>query len=123
AAALVISCCVIPSRARGEEHQQLTPGDYGRFWYEKYCTPCHGKGGAPGSAVFSDSKERVDLRVYVQRHGGFPSSDWLAVVFGDPVTTVHSAVWQRIQKDKGAETADGETAAHGTVAIIADYVR
>jgi hypothetical protein len=36
---------------------------------------------------------------------------------------VHSTVWQRIQKDEGAETADGETKAHGIVAIIADYVR
>jgi hypothetical protein len=73
--------------------------------------------------VFSDSKEPVDLRVYVQRHGGFPSSDWLAVVFGDPVQTAHSAVWQRIQTDEAGTTAGGETTAHGVVASIADYVR
>ena len=69
AAAALISCCFVPGRARGEEHQQLTRGEYGRLWYEKYCTPCHGQGGAPGSAVFSNSKEPVDLRVYDQhRH-------------------------------------------------------
>jgi hypothetical protein len=53
----------------------------GKVWYEKYCMPCHGAGGAPGKAVSSATKEPVDLRTYVQRHGGkFPANDWLAVI-------------------------------------------
>ena len=27
----------------------------GKVWYEKYCTPCHGQGGGPGSAVYRGS--------------------------------------------------------------------
>src|SRR5262249_60919236 len=42
----------------------------GKMWYDKYCTPCHGSGGAPGEAVFRATKQPVDLRTYVQRHGG-----------------------------------------------------
>jgi mono/diheme cytochrome c family protein len=53
----------------------------GKVWYEKYCMPCHGQGGAPGDAVYRATKERVNLRTYVQRHGGkFPANDWLAVI-------------------------------------------
>jgi hypothetical protein len=31
--------------------------------------------------VYRATKERVNLRTYVQRHGGkFPANDWLAVI-------------------------------------------
>jgi hypothetical protein len=120
AAALII-CCVAPSRAPAQEHPSPA-GDNGRIWYEKYCTPCHGVGGGPGSAVFPDSKQPIDLRTYVHRHGGnFPRENWLAVVLGDPVASAHSAVWEKIRTDEGT-TADSELVAHGIVATIADYV-
>jgi len=122
AAAALIVCCVVPSRARAQAEHPSPHGDNGRIWYEKYCTPCHGLGGAPGSAVFPDSKQPIDLRTYVQRHGGnFPRESWLAVVLGDPVTSPHSAVWEKIHTDEGT-TADAEIVAHGIVATIADYI-
>jgi hypothetical protein len=121
AAALII-CCVVPTRAGAQAEHPSPHGDKGRTRYEKYCTPCHGLGGGPGSAVFPDSKQPIDLRTYVQRRGGnFPRDSWLAVVFGDPVASAHSAVWEKIRTDEGT-TADSEIAAHGIVATIADYV-
>jgi hypothetical protein len=122
AAAALIICCVVPSRARAQAERPSPRGDDGRIWYEKYCTPCHGPGGGPGSAVFPDSKQPIDLRTYVHRHGGnFPRDSWLAVVLGDPVASAHSAVWEKIRTDEGT-TADAEIVAHGIVVTIADYV-
>ncbi len=94
------------------------------MWYDKYCMPCHGKGGAPGSAVYPDSKEPVDLRVYVQRHGGkFPAGQWFSVVFGpQPGLTHHTDVWNKIRRQYQTSTGSGNTAARGIVASIAEYV-
>ncbi len=110
-----------PSRAGAQDQPSSTPG-IGRTLYEKYCTPCHGRGGAPGSAVFVKTKQPVDLRTYVQRHGGqFPSGDWLAVVFGEPPHNPHTAVWERIRRDQGGGTGS-EAVARGKVRSIADYI-
>jgi len=122
-AVALIGCWAVPSRAPGQDQQQPRHGEDGRIWYDKYCTPCHGPGGAPGSAVFPDSKQPVDLRGYVQRHGGkFPSGDWLAVLFGAPVRNSHGVVWEKIRSDQGATTAGGEAVGVGIVATIQDYV-
>ena len=122
AAAAFIICCVVPSRAPAQAEDLSAYGDNGRIWYEKYCTPCHGLGGGPGSAVFPDSDQSVDLRRYVQRHGGnFPRDDWFAVLFGPQVSGPHSAVWEKIRTDEGT-TADSEIVAHGIVVTIANYV-
>jgi hypothetical protein len=73
--------------------------------------------------VFSDSKQPVDLRVYVQRHGGrFPSTEWYAVIFDPPVENAHRPVWNRIRADAGDSTASSQIMADGMVAAIADYV-
>ena len=120
AAATLVSCCVDPSRAGAQDAQPPT-ANAGRIWYEKYCTPCHGQGGAPGSAVFVASKQPVDLRTYVQRHGGkFPTGDWLSVVFGQPPHNPHTAIWERIQRDEGG--TGSEPGARGKVRSIADYI-
>ena len=122
-AVALIGCWTVPRCAPGQDQQRPQHAEDGRVWYDKYCTPCHGPGGAPGSALFTDSKQPVDLRRYVQRHGGkFPSRDWLVVVFGDPVRNTHGVVWQKIRSDAGGATAEGETVAAGIVATIADYV-
>jgi hypothetical protein len=115
---------VVPNCARAEDELQKARGEAGRVWYEKYCTPCHGAGGAPGKAVYPDSKQPVDLRVYVQRHGGkFPAGNWLAVVFGpQPGRTVHSEVWEKIRRQHQTSAASGNIEARGIVASIADYV-
>jgi len=119
-AATLIGCWVGPSRAGAQDQQSSTPGD-GRIWYQKYCTPCHGPGGAPGSAVFVASKEPIDLRTYVQRHGGkFPTGDWLSVVFGQPPQNPHTAIWERIRRDESGTSS--ETVARGKVRSIADYI-
>jgi len=122
AAAALIICCVVPSRASAQTEHPSPPADKGRIWYQKYCTPCHGVGGSPGSAVFPDSKQPIDLRTYVQRHGGnFPKESWLVVMFGDSVNTAHRAVWEKIRTDQGT-TAQGEIVADGMAATIEDYV-
>lgn len=94
----------------------------GRIWYEKYCTPCHATGGAPGEAVFVKSKQPIDLRTYVQRHGGkFPSGDWLMVVMAEPLQNPHTEVWERIRREDGGGT-DSETVGRAKVRSIADYI-
>ena len=94
----------------------------GKVWYDKYCTPCHGPGGAPGEAVSRATKQPVDLRTYVQRHGGkFPASDWLAVIADTRPASVHAPVWQKIKDSQGGGVqADG--AARGVVGSIARYI-
>jgi mono/diheme cytochrome c family protein len=93
----------------------------GKVWYEKYCMPCHGAGGAPGDAVARATKQPVDLRTYVKRHGGkFPAADWLAVLADARPASVHSDVWRTIQQ---AQIGPGqEAAARGMVGSIARYV-
>ncbi len=115
---------VLPNRARAEDELQKARGEAGRVWYDQYCRPCHGPGGAPGSAVYPDNKQPVDLRVYVQRHGGkFPAGDWLAVVFGpQPGRTHHTAIWQKVRSQHGMEGPSGDAVARGIVASIADYI-
>jgi len=94
----------------------------GKVWYDKYCTPCHGPGGAPGEAVSRATKQPVDLRTYVQRHGGkFPASDWLAVIADTRPASVHAPVWQKIKDSQGGGVqADG--AARGVAGSIARYI-
>ncbi len=119
-AATLTVCCVDRSRA-GAQDQQSLPTDSGRTAYEKYCTPCHGPGGAPGSAVFVASKQPIDLRTYVQRQGGkFPTGDWLSVVFGQPPHNPHTAIWERMRRDESG--TGSQTGARGKVRSIADYI-
>ena len=87
----------------------------GKVHYAQYCTPCHGEGGAPGKAA-------VDLRTYVARHGGkFPAADWLAIIADTRPGSVHTDVWQRIQRDQSG-SLDQSAAARATVGQIARYV-
>jgi len=121
ATALLISCWFDPSCTGAQDLPSSTAGQ-GRIWYDKYCTPCHGVGGAPGSSVFATSKQPVDLRTYVQRHGGkFPTGDWLMVVVAKPPLNPHTEGWERIRYDEGSGT-NAEIAARGKVRWIADYV-
>ncbi|HVO23784.1 MAG TPA: hypothetical protein VMW56_09160 [Candidatus Margulisiibacteriota bacterium] len=115
---------VLPNRAQAEDELQKARSEAGRVWYEQYCRPCHGQGGAPGTAVYPDNKQPVDLREYVQRRGGkFPAGDWLAVVFGpDPGRTHHTAIWQKVRREHKMEGPSGDAVARGIVASIADYV-
>jgi hypothetical protein len=114
---------VVPNRARAEDELQKARSEAGRVWYDKYCTPCHGAGGAPGKAVYPDSKQPVDLRVYVQRHGGkFPAGNWLSVVSGSPTNRIHSEVWGKIRRQHQTSAASGNIEARGIVASIAEYV-
>ena len=76
---------VVPNLVRAQNETEIASVGTGRIEYEKYCTPCHGPGGSPGSAVYRKTKQPIDLRTYAQRHGGqFPRGKWLAVVFGSP---------------------------------------
>jgi hypothetical protein len=94
----------------------------GKMWYGKYCTPCHGPGGAPGDAVFRATKQPVDLRTYVERHGGkFPAADWLAVIADTRPASVHTKVWESIKRAQGG-SIQNDAAARGVVGSIARYV-
>jgi mono/diheme cytochrome c family protein len=96
--------------------------DAGKVWYEKYCTPCHGPGGAPGKAVSRATKEPVDLRTYVQSHGGkFPVNDWLAVIADARPGGEHAKVWRTIKQTQGG-SAGKDTAARGVLGAIARYI-
>jgi mono/diheme cytochrome c family protein len=94
----------------------------GQAWYDTYCTPCHGRGGAPGSAVFRVGGTPVDLRTYVHRHNGiFPAYEWIAVVEHVDLESPHAAVWEQIRKSQAGTSAE-RAAARGIVASIADYI-
>jgi hypothetical protein len=90
----------------------------GKVQYEKYCTSCHGQGGAPGP------KAKSDLRTYVARHGGkFPAADWLAIIADTRPASPHTAVWERIKKTQGGTGTKIEVAARGVVGEIARYIQ
>ncbi len=114
---------VVPNRARAEDELQKARGEAGRIWYEAYCTPCHGEGGAPGTAAYPKTKEPVDLRTYVQRHGGnFPAGEWIAIVAGSPRSPVHSEAWEKIRRQHRGSASSGDAEARGIVASIAEYI-
>jgi hypothetical protein len=94
----------------------------GRVWYDKYCTPCHGPGGGPGSAVYRVGDKPVDLRRYVAGHQGqFPAHEWIAVVEHVDLTSPHADVWEQIRTAQAGTSAQG-AAARGIVVLIADYI-
>src|SRR5262249_26572406 len=82
----------------------------------------HGPGGAPGTAVSRATKQPVDLRTYVQSHGGkFPAADWLAVIADTRPASLHASVWNAIKKSQGGRVQE-EAAARGVVGSIALYI-
>ena len=94
----------------------------GKGWYDKYCTSCHGPGGAPGKAVSTATKQPVDLRNYMERHGGkFPAADWLAVITDARPSSVHADVWETIQREQTGPAQDATS--RGIVGSIARYIR
>ena len=114
---------IVPNRARADDEMEKARVEAGRIWYEAYCTPCHGKGGAPGSAVYAKTKEPVDLHTYVQRHGGrFPAGEWFAVVSGTPHNPIHTEAWEKIRRKHETSGSSGHAAARGIVVSIADYI-
>lgn len=121
-AATLISCSVDPRSARAQDPQPSLAPEYGRIWYEKYCTPCHGVGGGPGEASFVATKQPIDLRTYVHRHGDkFPAADWLMVVINKPPQNPHTRVWEELRRHEGGGIAD-EAATRGKVRSIAEYI-
>jgi mono/diheme cytochrome c family protein len=131
AVAAILACVTSAPSYAGDEAQDARI-QKGKVYYAKYCTPCHGEGGSPGSAVFPGTKKRIDLRTYQQRNGGrFPSSRWWDVTFNPQPGTVHTVVWERIRKDQ-SPTKHGESelsrelerdiTARGVVANIEFYV-
>ena len=73
------SAASAPAASEGDIDAGLN--EAGRVWYDRYCTPCHGPGGAPGTAVNPQTKKPVDLRTYVADNGGrFPAGAWLAAI-------------------------------------------
>ena len=113
---------VLPYRVHAADEIEKAHAEAGRQWYDKYCQPCHGAGGAPGTAVFKETGKPVDLRDYVKRNGGkFPTSRWITVVATDNPALLHTAVWQTIKNDQSGISADA--AGRSVVASIASYVR
>ena len=122
ALAVALGGSIVPIRARAADEVQQARVEMGRIWYQKYCTPCHGPGGAPGSAVYAATKQPVDLRDYVARNGGkFPSGKWLNAVFAPQPGRTHTEVWETIRSAQ-AESIEKDAIARGVVANIAEYV-
>ena len=121
---VVIVGCLTPLRSYAGDEVQDGRAQQGKLWYDKYCTPCHGAGGAPGSAVFAATKKPIDLRTYAQRNGGrFPSERWWDLVFSYRPRGVHADVWQRIRNDqKETVEVERDITAHTVVANIEFYV-
>jgi hypothetical protein len=110
------------TRVRAEDEIDQSLSAAGKVHYDRYCTPCHGAGGAPGTAVSSSTKQPIDLRTYVQRHGGtFPAADWLAVIADARPGGPHAAVWRSIRQGQSGTTGSA-AAARGIVGQIARYV-
>jgi hypothetical protein len=121
-AAVVIVGCLAPLRLYAGDEVQDARVQKGKLWYDKYCTPCHGAGGAPGSAVFAATKKPIDLRTYVARSGGeFPSGRWWGVAFNPEPGNVHSKVWERIHNDQ-SETVERDAETRGVIVNIEDYI-
>jgi hypothetical protein len=123
-ALMVLVGCLIPLRSSAGDEVQDARVKQGKLWYDKYCTSCHGPGGAPGSAVFPATKKPVDLRTIAQRNGGeFPSLKWWDLVFSSRPSGVHAETWERVRSDQD-ETVEvaRDMAAHGVVASIERYV-
>jgi mono/diheme cytochrome c family protein len=115
---------VLAHRVRAADEIEKIQAEAGRQWYDKYCTPCHGPAGAPGTAVYPDTRKPVDLRNYVQRNGGkFPAARWIAVVATDNPALVHTDVWHRIHDSQKGGSISSDAAAKAVVASIASYVR
>lgn len=113
----------LPHRVRAADELEKIQAEAGRRWYDRYCTPCHGAAGAPGAAVYADSKQPVDLRHYVERHGGkFPAARWISVVTTDNPALVHTDVWHKIRDSQGTSISS-DAAGRAAVASIASYVR
>jgi hypothetical protein len=121
---MVISSGLTPLRSYAGDAVQDARVQRGKVSYDKYCTPCHGAGGAPGSAVFAATKKRVDLRTIAQRNGGnFPSARWWDFIFSSQPVGVHAQAWEKIRNDQNATVgAERDMAAHGVVARIEYYV-
>jgi hypothetical protein len=121
-AVVIIVACLTPLRSYAGDEVQDARIEKGKLWYDKYCTPCHGAGGAPGSAVFAATKKPIDLRTYVERNGGeFPSGRWWAVAFNPESGNVHSEVWERIHNDQ-SETVERDARTRGVIVNIEDYI-
>ncbi len=123
AVVLIVGCLTL-LRSYAEAEVQDGRVQNGKLSYDKYCTPCHGAGGAPGSAVFQATKKPVDLRTYVHRNGGrFPTGKWWDVVFSSQPSGVHGKTWQRVRNDQTAATeVERDIAARGVAANIEFYV-
>ena len=123
-AIVVIVGCLAPLRSYAGDEVQDARVQKGKLWYDKYCTPCHGAGGRPGSAVFAVTKKPIDLRTIAQRNGAkFPSMRWWDYVFSSRPGGVHGEAWQRIRNDQNeTDEVERNIAARGVVANIEFYV-
>ena len=123
AALAVVLLTGLPQRVLAADDFETVHAEAGRQWYDKYCVPCHGAGGAPGTAVYPDTNEPVDLRDYVQRHGGkFPAARWISVVTTDNPMQIHTKVWKEI-RDAQAGMTSSDATGRAIVPSIASYVR
>jgi hypothetical protein len=106
AAAIIVIVGVASLRSYAGEEVQDARVQKGKLSYDSYCTPCHGAGGTPGTAVFVATKKPIDLRTYQQRNGGtFPSWRWWDVTFSAQPGAVHTDVWEKIRRDQSTTHA------------------
>ena len=112
-----------PSAFAAQDDLAKVQAAAGQQWYDKYCQPCHGAGGQPGTATYKANNKPIDLRTYVKRNGGkFPVARWIQVVQDVNPGGVHADVWQNILNSQTG-TISNDIAAKGILASIASYVR
>ena len=117
------SSWIVPSGVHAQSKTWIPRTEAGRVWYDKYCTPCHGPSGAPGSAVYKHTKQAIDLRTYMQRHGGdFPLDKWLAVEFGSQRHGPHTEVWEKIRSAHQTTSSTSDDDPREIVDAIEVYV-
>jgi hypothetical protein len=109
------------SHVHAEDEIDQALSQAGQVAYNRYCTPCHGPGGAPGTARHRKDNTPVDLRTHVAANGGtFPAGAWLAVVTSPNPRLAHARVFERIRRDQTGRTPNA--LARGVVAEIARYI-
>lgn len=93
----------------------------GQNAYDEFCTPCHGVGGGPGTAVSTATGKPIDLRTLVADNGGrFPAGAWLNAITNPNPGGTHTQVWEQIRRSQSSR--NNLSASRGVVGQIARYI-
>src|ERR1051325_495677 len=102
--------------------------DYGRKFYLRYCSACHGEGGK-GDGVVSQAMQPkpADLTQLAKKASGkFPFYDVIRIIDGRETVRAHGdsnmPVWGDLFRAEEGSSAEAQAVARGKVVLIADYL-